>query len=402
MSIAIARTWCLVICGALSSQAYAQYEVNSDRSVWLRALLDVRVASGGPAPSWTDRGLGKLRYGGSSSDGFQRSTHLALSQLAVEVGASLPWDIRAHAQVNVQPNVADNYRPWLIEAFLRREWGTDEQGWSVQGGVMNTPFSLENLGPAWTPAFTISASALNSWLWEDIDLAGLEAEWWRTPRSGLKLGALVGAGYGGDQMGRVLALRGWVLGDTFGGINGDLALPGRTERTDIFNERDQRPALYGWLTVGDERDVATVKLGYMDNRGDENARGVWHTHFSTVGLTVHPVPQIDVVAQYLDGVARVLAPPNSSSLSAFYLLVSPHYKGHRLTVRYDVFRVHDLDGGPVSTTEHGDSITASYQVAFGLRHRVALEYVWMNSHRVATGPLNPSPDGWQISYRFRY
>ena len=36
---------------------------------------------------------------------------------------------------------------------------------------MNVPFSLENSGPAWTPEYTISASALNSWLWEDISLA---------------------------------------------------------------------------------------------------------------------------------------------------------------------------------------------------------------------------------------
>jgi len=85
-----------------------------------------------------------------------------------------------------------------------------------------------------------------------------------------------------------------------------------------------------------------------------------------------------------------------------YVLISPHYKGNRLTVRYDVFRVHDLDGGPVSTSEHGDAVTAAYMLQMGLRHRVALEYIWMNSHRVANAPLNPTPDGWQISYRFRY
>lgn len=396
----LARAWCLLICGLLSSQVYAQYEVDADKTVWLRALIDIRLARAGPAPSWTDRGPGKTRYGGT--DGLQRSTHLALSQLAIEVGAALPWDIRAQAQINVQPDIADSYRPWLIEAILRKEWGSAQQGFGLQTGVMNTPFSLEHVGPAWSPEFTISASALNSWLWEDIDLAGLEAEWWHTTRAGLKLGALAGAGYGGDQVGRLLALRGWVLGDTMAGINGNLALPGRTDRTDIFNERDQRPALYSWLTIGDEQELATLKFGYMDNRGDENRSGVWHTHFSTVGLVVHPLPQIDVIAQYLDGVARVLAPPNSSSLSAFYVLLSPHYKRQRLTVRYDVFRVHDIDGGPVSTSEHGDAVTASYMLQFGLRHRVALEYIWMNSHRVVNAPLNPTPDGWQVSYRFRY
>jgi hypothetical protein len=342
-----------------------------------------------------------MRYGGSAN-GLQRSTRLALSQLAIEAGAALPAGIRAQAQINVQPDIADNYRPWLIEAILRKEWGDADRGWGMQGGVMNTPFSLENVGPAWSPAFTISASALNSWLWEDISLAGLEVEGWRTIGSGVKLDALVGSGYGGDQMGRLLALRGWVIGDTLGGINGDLALPARTERTDIFNERDQRPALYTWLGLSDARDIASLKFGFIDNAGNESHTGVWHTHFSTVGLVLHPLPQVDLITQYLDGVARVRSPPNSSSMSAYYVLFSPHYKGQRLSVRYDVFRVHDLDGGPVSTSEHGHAVTAAYLVQIRLRHRVALEYVWMTSHRFANATLNPTPDGWQISYRFRY
>jgi hypothetical protein len=403
MSTAITRIGCLVICGALSSQAYGQYEVDADKPVWLRALLDVRLVHAGPAPSWTDRGPGKTRYGGSVTDsGFQRATRFVLSQLALEVGANLPWDIRAQAQVNVQPDIADNYRPWLIEAILRREWGDADQGWGLQAGVMNAPFSLENTGPAWTPEFTISAAALNSWLWEDISLAGAEGEWWHTSRSGLRLGALVGAGYGEDQMGRLLALRGWAIGDTLGGINGDLALPARQERTDIFNERDQRPALYTWLTLGDEHDRASLKFGFMDNNGDQSQAGVWHTHFSTVGLVLHPHPRIDLLVQYLDGVAKVHTPPNDSSISAVYVLLSHHYKGQRLSIRYDAFRVHDLDGGPASTSEHGDAVTASYLVQVGLRHRIAFEYIWMNSHRLINGPLNPTPDGWQMSYRFRY
>jgi hypothetical protein len=41
-------------------------------------------------------------------------------------------------------------------------------------------------------------------------------------------------------------------------------------------------------------------------------------------------------------------------------------------------------------------------VQIGLRCQVALEYIWMNSHRDVTGMLNPTSDGWQMSFRFRY
>jgi hypothetical protein len=398
MPAAFARyRWCLLLLCA--GPAHAQYDVvDQPSNLWLRALVDVRLAGGGPAPSWTDSGPGKMRYGGST--GYDRVTRVGLSQAALQVGATLPWDIRAQAQVNVEPDIAHGYHPWLIEAIVRKEGGDERRGWGIQSGVMNVPFSLENGGPAWTPEFSISTSALDSWLWEDISLAGLEGEWWTT-RSGVRLDALAGAGYGGDQIGRLLALRGWVMGDTLGGINGNLALPGRPDRTDIFNERDHKPTVYGWLSVEDEAQIAALKVGVLDNQGDESARSVWHTHFSTVGLLLHPLAHFDVLAQYLDGVARVRAPANDSALSAFYALASYHYGQHRLSFRYDRFRVRDLDGGP-STNENGHALTTSYLIQLGLRSRVALEYVWMSSHREVFGPLNPTPDGWQISYRFRY
>lgn len=410
MPLAQARTaWRVLLLSCIGMSclrafpARAQYEIEPARNQWLRALLDVRLVGGGPAPSWADTGPGKLRYGGSGATGeFQRSTRLVLSQAAIQVGTALPWGLRGQAQVNIEPNIAGGYHPWLVEAIVRKEWGNAEQGLGLQSGVMNVPFSLEHVGPAWSPDYSISAGALDNWLWEDINLAGVEAEGWRVGPGGLRWGALLGAGYGGDQIGRILALRGWVLGDSIAAINGDLALPGRAARTDLFNERDHQPAVYGWLTVGDEGEVASAKVGVLDNRGDESRPGVWHTRFSVVGLELHPHPRIDLLAQYLDGTARVAAPPNSSAMSALYVLASYHRHRQRLTARYDSFRVHDLDAGPVSTSERGHAITASYLVEFGLHSRIAFEHIWMSSHRQATGSLNPTPDGWQISYRFRY
>jgi hypothetical protein len=343
-----------------------------------------------------------MRYGGRFTDtGFQRATRVAMSQAALQVGAFLPWGLRAQAQVNIEPDIADNYKPWLIEAILRKEWGDERLGWGLQGGVMHVPFSLENTGPAWSPEFTISDSALDNWLWEDISLGGAEAEGWYVSEGGVRFGALLGAGYGGDQIGRLLALRGWVIGDTLGGINGDLALPTSGQRVNIFNEKDHQPAIYTWLSVGDTGKIASVNLGVMDNRGDESTPTVWHTHFTTVGVTLNPYRRVDLLAQYLSGTGRVHAPPNDSALSAFYVMFSYRYLRQRLSVRYDTFRIHDLDGGP-STSERGHAQTVAYLIDIGLRQRVALEYVWMHSRRDATGALNPTPGGLQLSYRIRY
>jgi hypothetical protein len=365
--------------------AYAQYEVEQARNAWVRALVDVRVASDAPDRSWTEHGPRKLR---------DSRVHVA-----IEAGAILPWNVRAQAQIDVQPDVADDAGPWLIEAFLRKEWG-EADGFGLQAGVMNLPFSLEHVGAAWTPQYALSASALNTWLWEEASLAGVEAEWWRSTASGARLGLLVGAGLGPDQLGRLLALRGWVVGDHVSGLNADLPLPNGT-RTDIFEERDDRPAGYAWLTWTDASERASLRLGVLDNFGDETIAGVWNTQLATAGALFHPHRRFDVAMQYLRGEAHVRDPANDSALRAWYALASYYTARHRVSVRYDWFRARDLDGGN-PTDERGDGVTAAWLVQIGLRHRVGVEHTWLQSRRAASTLPELSHDGWQLSYRFRY
>ncbi|MGE0685079.1 MAG: hypothetical protein AB7P69_29730, partial [Candidatus Binatia bacterium] len=72
--------WVVALVQAAAPRSWGQYEVEQESRVWLRGLLDVRVARGGRAPSWMDGGAGKSRYGGrSTSLGFERVTRLALS-----------------------------------------------------------------------------------------------------------------------------------------------------------------------------------------------------------------------------------------------------------------------------------------------------------------------------------
>ena len=330
----------LVICGlGAAPAASAQYDVDSDDRLWLRAVLDLRLVQGPAAPSWTDGGPGKTRYGGRSTDsGFERVTRIELAQLALEFGAALPGDIRARAQVNIQNDIAGDYTPWIVEANLRKEWGAPAGGWGLQAGVMNLPFSLEHTGAAWSPELTISASALNSWLWEDVSLAGVEGEWWKDTQSGLRLGVLAGVGYGPDLFGRLLALRGWAMGDGLGGINGDLRSRMGRARISTMSVTAGPGRTPGSRSATRVSGFA-LKLGYFDNLGDQDEPGVWHTRVATVGAIFHPHPSVDVIIQALRGKARVQTLTNDSDLRAFYALVSHRYRDHRFTIRYDEFRV---------------------------------------------------------------
>ena len=400
---ATARFACLfLVCSGLAApRAGAQYDVEESDRVWLRALVDIRLARGPEMPSWTDDGPGKTRFGGRvTASGFEQIARAELAELAIQVGAVLPWDLSAQLQVNVQHDVADSYEPWLVEALLRKEWGEEASGFGLQLGAMTVPFALEHGGPAWTPERTLSASALNTWLWEEFTLAGVEGEWWRKSPGGLRLGLLAGAGYGPDLFGRLIAVRGFTMGDQLSGVNGDLPLPNGT-RTDIFDERDGRPAAYLLGTLGDSEERATLTLGALDNGGDQDEPGVWRTRLATLGASFHPHPSVDVVLQYLDGEARVRETTNDSDLEAYYGLISLHQRNHRFTVRYDHFSVEDVDGGN-PTSERGEAFTAAYIYQWGLRHRIGLEHVWLDSRRPDDAPLELSSDGWQLSYRYRY
>ena len=401
------KVWFLTVvlwCWALPTASWGQYDVEEKWPVWIRGLVDVRIARGGRASSWTDQGIGigKSRYGGTGSLlGTGRSTRLTLSQLSVELGATLPWNISARAQINAETDI-DVDRPLLIEALLRKELGTSANGWGLQVGVMNNPFSLEHTGPAWTPRYTLTPSALNTWLWEEVHHVGLEAEWWRVTSAGVRFGILVGGGFGPDQMARLLAPRGWVLSDYQSGINSDLPhTPRRTPATSVFDERDHRPALYTRISLSDTQNRGEVSLGYFDNLGDQATSGVWRTRFGTVGALLHPHANLDIVAQYLGGSAQSRASNCNILLHAFYTLVSFHYREHRLSVRYDSFHTDDIDGPP-SYRESGEAVTLAYLFEFGLSHRIGFEYLFLHSQRAQPIRTDPSDSGWQLSYRFRY
>jgi hypothetical protein len=378
------------------------YALKSESPIRLRGLLDTRIVHGSRDLGWTDRGPGKTRYGGNpNGDGAGRDTRLVLSHLALEIGGSLPFGIVPRAQLELETDADSSTRPLLIEAFLRREWGDAAHGVGVQVGTMNPPLSLEHSGPAWTPAYTLTPSALGTWQWEEMRSTGVEGEWWRRIGDDLRVDVIAGTGFGSDDMGTLLAQRGWVMSDYLAGVNVELPLPERGKTTQVFDEGDGRPAVYLRAALTDRRETVALHLGYFDNLAEQERNHGWSTRFGTVGVLAHPLPHLTAAAQYMEGVTNTRVNDFDSAFRAVYALLSLDYERHRLTARYDFFRVDDHDGPPI-TREHGYALTFAYMLEVGLRHRFAIEYLRITSHRPATGFDDPSDGGWQFSYRFRY
>ena len=105
----------LACCGLAPPLAHAQYEVDEEDRIWLRALIDVRVARGPEFPSWTDSGPGKLRYGGRSRDAdFEQVTRVDLAKLAVQFSCANP-DITTTIAGSANPNNIRKWADWIRE-----------------------------------------------------------------------------------------------------------------------------------------------------------------------------------------------------------------------------------------------------------------------------------------------
>lgn len=382
------------------------YTVEQPSRFSLRALLDLRVVRGTEAPSWQERGPGKLRYGGLDEDGrFERTFRFAIAQLALQPSLELGAGWRASAQVNWDGDLDQHGDPSpdhdpvrIVEAFVHRDWGDAAFGWSALIGLTNAPFSLEHTGPARTPLLSLTPSALSSWLWEEGRVVGAEGHWWASGEEGGEVSAFAGLGWGPDQMGILLARRGWVLSDFLSGANSELPLPG-SGTTQVFDERDGRPAIYAGASLADPWQIGSAHVGYFDNLGDLSVSGLWETRYGVAGVALTPVAGLDVTVQMLYGTTITRGAPLASVIRAFYPIVSYRWREHRISFRYDDFAVRDTDGG-IATDESGNAYTVAYLFELGLRHRLGFEYVWVDAERSSGGI--PGDDGWQLSYRFRY
>src|SRR5207244_7487700 len=95
---------------------------------------------------------------------------------------------------------------------------------NARGGIFFPPISLENSGPAWTSVYTITPSAINSWVGEEVRATGGEGSLtWSGAQHEL---TFTGAVFGwNDPTGSLLAWRGWTLEDRQSGFSDRVPLP---------------------------------------------------------------------------------------------------------------------------------------------------------------------------------
>lgn len=396
-----------------------------DPTIKVGGLLDVRYAHTDETRSGLDGGQGKLRYGAGVNG---RADLVRLSQISLLLDAEVTPVLTAHIHVNAdaEPDEAGlRARADLVEAFvLYRPELSPRVRLRLKGGAFFPPVSLEHEGPAWTSPYTITGSAANSWIGEEVRTVGAEATVvLKSDRDEIRL---TGAGFGSnDPAGTLLAWRGWAIHDRQTGFGDRLSYPEvpgmgpglpfalNARWVEPLVEVDGRVGWYAGAAVKRAGVYEARALRY-DNRGLQTVfdgkQYAWMTRFNSFGLRLELPGRVHVLGQYMEGDTHMGRTPAGDEavvvpFYAVYGLVSVPVRRHRFSVRYDWFRTEDEDvlSGLDPNGEDGTAWTACYAFEATKGVRLAAEVIRVESDRAVRPllglPVHAAETLLQVSWR---
>lgn len=363
----------------------------------VEASLDLRLVDSDGRNSYLDGGLGKLRY-----DSADESFQLGRARFAWRDSIGGDW----HASVDVSAwgrhdrHVIDPTEAWLEwRPVPRSAWRSN-----LKIGAFYAPVSLEHRATGWTNPYTISSSALNTWIGEEFRTIGVGYE---LEHMGIAAGGRFDYGVNAavfgwnDPAGIIIALRGFSLNDrqtTLFGRIGTFAFGGREQRV-IFSEIDGRPGYHVGAHVKSDTGVELRVLHY-DNRGDPTVEKpsisdwAWKTRFDSVGLRWDGQRGTALVAQWMDGMTRATPDPaNTWNYDTWFALAAQTFGRHRFAARYDHFTTEQDEEyltGP-GTWDNGHAWTIGWTWAVRDHMEVAAEWLRIDSVHSTRTLLGEAP-----------
>ncbi|MEA2742614.1 MAG: hypothetical protein QOG25_985 [Acetobacteraceae bacterium] len=366
----------------------------------LDGMLDLRLFHPSDQRSNLDGGLGKTERGSGDRASAVGADVEALTLRGV---AGITPEFRLIGEVRSDPrqrtalDVLDAYAVW-------RPVSTTRWRWSVKGGVFFAPISLENDGIGWTSPWTLTPSAINSWVGDELRTLGTEGKLeWRGDVDHIEATAAV---YGWNQpAGAALEDRGWTFNGTPLGLLDHIRLsdvpgqPGQPPDRSYSNEFRQLDHTPGWYAAlaWDRPDIGRLQLLRYDNMADPSANDHefgWRTRFWSLGFSTE-VGELVVLAQAMIGSTVIVPAPAFVSTTYFYagyVLVGWERQNWRYAVRLDQFGTNEVQPGPdFGTSEHGTAVTAAITWSPAKWIRVTGEVLEVDSWRAQRLLFGKSP-----------
>jgi hypothetical protein len=349
--------------------------------------LDVRLIAPTDQQSYSKGGLGKFRFGGRSGDA-------RFTEAFGQADVSLLDDLSLTASARVEPT--DSSGVDLMEAYLLYAPKlAGDLSLSVKTGAFYPAISLENDDIGWSSPYTLTPSAINSWIGEEIRTLGSEASLrWNTGDLGTltATGALICCN---DEAGILIAERGWGMDDRPTGLFERIRMPDATGnvfhrpnpfRSGMFDEIDNRLGWYGGLSWQLPQGLGKLSVTRYDNRGDPEAVSsrdtAWETKFWAFGARTN-IAGVLLIAQHLAGYTSVEARGTEfpTKFQSAFLLASYDWGDFRFSARGDVFQTRFLMGAPSIFSEDGDAFTGAVSYTGFENFRLTAEVITLDNRR---------------------
>ncbi|MFP5389930.1 MAG: hypothetical protein ACLGI6_00060 [Gammaproteobacteria bacterium] len=391
------------------------------RALDLHGVVDLRAAAVSASPSWLHGGMGKLRYDDSG---------VRLGQATLEASGELLDQVVDNLSATVVANIHDDRRgaAGVNEAFI--SWNPVPGGpWKtrVKAGAFFpvTSLELDYDSVGWTPTRTVSSSAINSWIGEELRTKGIELTF---SRNGRLAGSphdfsITAALYKwNDETGTLLAWRGWSISERITSLTEPLPLPDlpvyregtgfidQTRAIHPFREIDDRTGFYVSSTYAWRGWLELTAMHY-DNRANpmayEDDQWGWTTRFNHVGLRARPGNGWEWVLQAMDGSTLVGPRGVNARYRSWFALASHALGPGTATLRYDHFGISEDDIAPADpNTEHGHALALAYALELRPEWTLVTEALRVDSTRAARALIGVAPRqrerSLSVSLRYRF
>ena len=315
---------------------------------------DVRMVASDGEKSWVQGGFGKLRSGGDSQGDWRLRPQLGNVDLVWQ--PRFGWALSGNVTGTLQGG--ERTELGISEAFLSfKPMQSGAVRLSARAGLMWAPISLEHSGADWHVTDTITPSAINSWIGEEVRPLALEFKA-ETSLGNHKLAATAAIFAANDTAGALLTFRGWALHDRKTLVGHRQPLPPFEEEFEYYQPRfthplldvgpgfAKRPGYYLKLAWSPPVPVR-IELFRYDNRADPEAVNQdmewgWRTRFNHVGAIVELGGGTELRMQAISGRARMGFEENGriwidNRFRSAFALLSHHWGRTGVTGRIEAF-----------------------------------------------------------------